>query len=94
MPKKVMVLARKLKFGMSLSVECCVWLWLSSREVKESTIYSTGESECILGIVSRLYKNDSLNKREKYSKVENVVHAWQEGKRQKHITKVGSNIFE
>ena len=26
MPKKVMVLARKLKFGMSLSVECCVWL--------------------------------------------------------------------
>lgn len=26
MLKKVMVLARKLKFGMSLSVECCVWL--------------------------------------------------------------------
>ena len=30
MPKKVMVLARNLKFGMSLSVECCIWLWLSS----------------------------------------------------------------
>lgn len=44
MPKKVMVLARKLKFGMSLSVECCLWLRFSSGKLRNSpyTLQGTG----------------------------------------------------
>lgn len=63
MPKKVTFSASKLKFGMSLSVECCIWLWLCSTKGRNPPYILWGNQNVLLEEHPGYTNNCLLSKR-------------------------------